>query len=673
MARRIRSGSSTEWAWIAPDWCDNIRMSEVSSPGSTAAIEPGGDWPAIYERLAEADRTGKLTGAELEALATAAFFAGQADAAIEIRERAFGVYQAEGNDLRAAYIAIDCARNYGYSGKPSIAAAWTRRAERLVGAEGDTYVHGYLALVRSEAASASGDLDAALAQAERAIGIGDGAADPDLRAYALTNLGALKIAQGETSEGFALIEEASIAAVNGELSPFTSGVTTCRMIGVCRDLTDYRRASEWIEATEKYCERQSLSGFPGVCRIHRAEVAAVAGGWAQAERQLEQATTELTAYNATPPQADGFYAIGDIRRLRGDFEGAEMALREAHARGRTPQPALALIRLAEGKVKAARTAIDSAVADASWDRWARARLLPAQVEIAIAAGDLTTARSAVDELGEITSSYPSPAVEAGRQVALARVLLAEGDSVGSAREARAGIKGWREVGAPYEIARARMVLSRSLRTLDDEDDADLEAQAALDAFRSLGAKTDIEIAERELRDAEDRRSGPRTARMTFMFTDIVGSTSLAEALGDAAWERLLRWHDDALKALIASGGGEIVNPTGDGFFAAFTSARAGVDCAISIQQTLEEHRVGTGFALSVRIGLHTADANRRGKDYSGKGVHVAARVGALAQGGQILASAATIEEAGDVPTSDGRSAQVKGVSEPIDIAVVGWS
>ncbi len=631
------------------------------------------DWPALYARMSAADHDGKLTGAELEALATAAFFAGRADDTTEIRERAFGVYQAEGNDLRAAYVALDCARNYGYNGKPSIAAAWTRRAEQLIGVEGDTYVHGYLALVRSEVAATAGDLDTALTQAERAIGIGRVGADPDLKAYALSNLGALKIASGETSEGFAMLEEASIAAVNGELSPFTSGITTCRMIGVCRDLTDYRRASEWIEATEKYCERQSLSGFPGVCRIHRAEVTAVGGGWEQAEQELERATAELTAYRATPPQADGFYAIGEIRRLRGDFDGAQAALREAHARGRTPQPALALIRLAEGKVKAASSAIDAAVSEETWDRWARARLLPAQVEISLAAGNVSKARTAVDQLGEIVGGYPSPAMEAGRLVALARVLLAEGDAAGATREVRGGIKGWREVGSPYEVARARMILSRALRTLEDEDDADMESQAALDEFRRLGARIDIATAEREAQEVEDRRSGPRTARMTFMFTDIVGSTNLAEALGDSAWERLLRWHDDVLKARVASAGGEIVNSTGDGFFAAFDSARRAIDCAISIQQALEEQRASTGFAIAVRIGLHAADANRRGKDYSGKGVHVAARVGALAQGGQILATTATITEAGDVNVSDTRTAPIKGVSEPVEVAVIGWS
>lgn len=294
------------------------------------------------------------------------------------------------------------------------------------------------------------------------------------------------------------------------------------------------------------------------------------------------------------------------------------------------------------------------------------------MEIGIAAGDVAQARAAVDALAGIVSGYPSPALEAGRQASLGRVLLAEGDPVGSARELRRAIKGWREVGAPYEVARVRAVLSRALRAVQNEDEADLELQAALDACRRLGARIDVEAAERELRDVEDRRSGPQTARKTFMFTDIVGSTNLAEALGDQAWERLLRWHDDTLRRLVVDGGGEIVNSTGDGFFAAFDTGRSGVSCAISIQRALRDHRANTGFALSVRVGLHTAEANRRGSDYGGKGVHLAARVAALARGEEILASAATIAAAGDIMTSEGRMAPVKGVAEPVSLASVTW-
>jgi class 3 adenylate cyclase len=253
------------------------------------------------------------------------------------------------------------------------------------------------------------------------------------------------------------------------------------------------------------------------------------------------------------------------------------------------------------------------------------------------------------------------------------VLLAEGDAPGAIRELRAAVRGWREVGAPYEIARTRAVLSRALRAALDEDDADLELRAALEEFHRLGARIDIEAAERELRDAEDRRTGPLTARKTFMFTDIVASTNLAEALGDQAWARLLRWHDDMLRSHVAKGGGEIVNSTGDGFFAAFEGARPAVECAIAIQRALVDHRASTGFALSVRIGLHTAEANRRGSDYSGVGVHVAARVAALAGGGEILATQETLAEAGSVATSAERSTPVKGVAAPVQLAAIAWT
>ena len=248
------------------------RMPDAQPPTSIAAEDPvragraaldRHAWQEAFDLLSQAERERPLSGADLEALASAAFFTAQADLELEIKERAFAVYEAEGNTLRAAYLALDVARFYGWAGKFSIASAWTHRAERLIGPEGDTYAHGYLALVRSEAARAIGDTEGALALAERAVAIGDKAANADLKAYSLSNLGALKIASGDTAEGFAMMEEASIAAVNGELSPFTTGVTACQMIGACRDLTDYRRASEWIEATEKYCSRQSLSGFPG--------------------------------------------------------------------------------------------------------------------------------------------------------------------------------------------------------------------------------------------------------------------------------------------------------------------------------------------------------------------------------------------------------------------------
>jgi len=654
-------------------------MSEGPSPAAASTVDPvragrdalaRRDWSAAFELLAEADRTGGLSGDDLEQLAVAAFFAAHGAEGVAAKERAFKAHLIAGNEIRAGYIALDVGTSYAYEGRQSIAASWLRRAEKLLG-RGDTYAHGYLALARSEMAAAAGDTEAALRLAEEAVAIGDRTEDQDLRAFSLSTLGTLKIATGETDDGLALMEEASLAAVNGDLSPMASGITACRMIAACRDLTDYRRATEWIEATERYCERQSVGGFPGVCRIHRAEVAAVGGAWDKAEADLVRATTELVDYQATPPQADGYYAIGEIRRLKGDLSGAESALRDAHVRGHSPQPALALVRLAEGKVKAAATAINAAVAETN-DRWARGRLLVAQVEISIAAGDVGRARTAVDELETIIAGHPSPALVAGRQAALGRVLLAEGDAAHAAAELRLAIRGWREVGAPYEVARARALLAQALRATDEEDDADLELRAAHDEFERLGARLDADATAREIRDVEDRRSGPLQVRKTFMFTDIVGSTTIAEALGDQAWERLLRWHDDEIRALVAQSGGEVVKATGDGFFVAFDTPRAGIDCAVAIQRALQVQREATGFALAVRIGLHAAEANMRASDYSGMGVNVAARIASLAGGGEIIVSAASLEGIDDIPTEESREAEIRGVSAPVAIARVAW-
>jgi class 3 adenylate cyclase len=630
-------------------------------------------WQEAYEQLSAADATIILEGPDLESLATAAFFAGHADLRTPILERAFAAYQRAGDAIRAAYIALEAASAFSLRGKQSIASAWTRRAARLLAGHAESYAHGFLALVQSDLAKSAGDIPGALQLADEAAAIGERTGHPDLYAFALTAQATLRIAMGAIGEGIGLLEEAAIAAVNGELSPLIAGITACQMIAACRDLTDYRRAGEWIEMTDRWCETQSVGGFPGVCRVHRAEITALHGGWQQAEEELRRATRELEKFEAIPVIADGLYAIGDIRRLQGDMEGAEEALRQAHALGRSPQPALALVRLESGKVKLAAGAIEAALAESSWDAMARLRLLGAQVEIALRTGDTERARTAVAQLGEIVEDASPPAQRAGLAYARGRVLLAEGDIPASVDELRKALRLWREVGSSYEIARTRAALARALRACGDEDDADLELRAARDEFERLGAKPDLAAVEAELSQLADRRASRRQVRMAFLFTDIVGSTKLAEALGNQAWERLLHWHDEMLRAEVTRCGGRIVNSTGDGFFATFDTARQAVHSATAIQQALASQAITSGFAPPVRIGLHIAEANQRGDDFSGVGVHVAARIAALANGGEILASADALAETYDVVTTDAREVEVRGVSTPVRVASIVWS
>jgi class 3 adenylate cyclase len=168
------------------------------------------------------------------------------------------------------------------------------------------------------------------------------------------------------------------------------------------------------------------------------------------------------------------------------------------------------------------------------------------------------------------------------------------------------------------------------------------------------------------------KEAPRRVEKTFMFTDIERSTVLVDALGDEAWHGVLRWHDETLRALFAEHRGEEVVATGDGFFVGFDSPDDALACAVAIQRRLAEQRRTQGFAPKVRIGVHASGATQVGRNFSGKGVHEAARIAALADGDQILASRVTAVD-GRFSTSDPTTVTLRGTSEEIEIVTVDWS
>ena len=185
------------------------------------------------------------------------------------------------------------------------------------------------------------------------------------------------------------------------------------------------------------------------------------------------------------------------------------------------------------------------------------------------------------------------------------------------------------------------------------------------------AAVDIEVVEDLLPWQLRGKEAPRRVQKTFMFTDIEGSTNLVEALGDEAWQNVLRWHDETLRGLFVDHRGEEVVATGDGFFVGFDSPDEALACAVAIQRRLAEHRSTAGFAPSVRIGVHAAGATQVGRNFTGKGVHEASRIAALASGGEIVASRATA--AGSrYETSEPREVQIRGISEPVEIVTVQW-
>jgi class 3 adenylate cyclase len=633
-------------------------------------------WREGYQLLESADAAAPLSPEDLEGLAAAAWWTGRLDACIEVRERAFVAYMAAAEPRRAALVAMALAKDHYAKRSFSIGTAWVTRAERLLAEEPACVERGHLErLLGLIAFEGQGDFDAGLEHGRRALEIGTQFGDRELQAVALQDQGRVLVAKGHVGEGMAMIDEATAAAVSGELSPYTTGVIYCNTITACKELADYRRAGDWTEAANRWCERQAIAGFPGMCRVYRASIMLVQGLWREAELEARLACDELMEFNLSYA-AEAFYELGEIRLRRGDLAAAHEAFRQAHELGRDPQPGLALLRLAEGKTDGARACIDQTLDEESRPLH-RARLLPAQVEISLAAGDITKAVAAAEELQGISKTYGSEALEAAAYLARTRIATAEEEAQLAVRCARHALRLWQAVGAPFELAQTRTLLGSAYVAEGNPDAAVLELQAAASGFERLGAGPDARRARGQLESlgVTQVAGGPAEVAYTrtFMFTDIVRSTNLIDAIGDDAWANVLRWHDNTLRSLFAAHGGEEVHHAGDGFFVAFTDPSAAVECAVAVQRTLYDHRRGHGFAPGVRIGLHAADATRDSSSYQGKGVHEAARISAHAEEGEILASANTL--AGAIlrfPASAVRLLELRGVSEPVEVVEIDW-
>jgi len=632
-------------------------------------------WREAFDLLNAADASRGLPPEDLEALAEAAWWTGRLADCIAARERAYAIYVERGDRRGAARVALELSHDYEDKRAEAISQAWHNRAQRLLEEEPEAREHGYLARARMRVAFREDDLERALELARRELDIGMRFGDRNLQALGLHDQGGVLIAMGRVAEGTALIDEATVAAVGGEIDPYPTAAIYCNTIAACRDMADYRRAADWTEAAKRWCERQAIAGFPGMCRVYRAEIMRLRGTWSEAEQEARRACSELMEFNLSYAAA-ALYEVGEIRFRVGDLPAAEEAFRQAHELGHEPQPGLSLLRLAEGKVDAALTLIRRALADEPRDRRARARLLPAMVEIALAARDLESARAAAEELEAIADTYKTAALMASASCARGTVQLTEGDPAAAARSLRRGLELWRDVDVPYEMARTRLLLCAAYQAAGDAEAAILELETAHSAFERLGAVPDARRAA-ELLERATAAAAPGAAAVrltqTFMFTDIVRSTNLVEAIGDDAWADLLRWHDETLRTLFARHGGTEIDHAGDGFFVAFDTPAAAVDCAVAIQRTLVEHRRTQGFSPQVRIGLHAVEATRRGTRYQGKGVHQAARIAALADAGQIVASLDTARAAPSrFPMSEPRTMTLKGIAEPIQVVQIDW-
>jgi DNA-binding CsgD family transcriptional regulator len=448
-------------------------------------------WARAFQALSRADEEYRLAAEDLEQLALAAYLTGRDADYLETLERAYNAHVNSAQRTRAARCAFWLGFRLLMRGEMGRANGWLARAQRVLEHEArECAERGYLLLPTVEQRLDSGDYEAAYAAATDAAAIGERCSDADLVACARHQQGRIRMQQGQVEIGLVHLDETMVAVISGELSPLVTGLMYCSVIATCQQVYAFDRTREWTAALAHWCEGQpDMVAFAGVCQVHRAEVMQLLGAWPEAIEEARRACQRAEGVDRRAAAA-ALYQQGEVHRLRGEFVAAEEAYRGASRLGLEPQPGLALLRLVQGRTDAAVTAIRR-VADTTTDRLKRMSLLPAYVEIMLAAGDVPDARNVCRELEEIARSLDTGVPGAIAAEACGAVDLAEGNTQAALGSLRRAFDVWQRIEAPYAAARVRVLIGRACQALGDEDGARLEIDAAQSTFERLGAAPDL--------------------------------------------------------------------------------------------------------------------------------------------------------------------------------------
>lgn len=494
-------------------------------------------WRDAFMRFSAADAEAPLEPEDLDRLATAAYLIARDYDAHAAWTRAYHEHADRGDVDRAARSGFWLSATLMLASETAQSNGWLARTERLLDGRGiDCAERGYLKVVRAYDVLNSGDALGAHAISTAAHAIGVRFADPELTALGLLGQGEALIEHGDIDAGARLLDEAMVAAIAGEVSPITAGILYCGSVIAANRAFDLRRAHEWTIALDRWSGSQpDLVPFRGQCLVHRSEIKALHGAWPEALEEAQRACVWLSD-PAQPASAIAFYQHGELLRLLGDLSGAEDAYREASRLGFDPQPGLALVRLAQGRIDVAAAAIrrvldEATLADDPDPRPGRIRVLPAAVVVRLAAGDVEGATEAATALATAAAGAGVPFLHATAAHMSGAVAVEAGAASEGLEHLRRAHMLWTDLDAPYEVARVRVLIGRALRDLGDDDGAALELNAAATTFRRLGAAPDLAHVE-ALAIAHPRAAGPLTGRELEVLALVAAGRSNREIAGD---------------------------------------------------------------------------------------------------------------------------------------------
>jgi len=474
-------------------------------------------WAAAFTELSTADKQAPLGAQDLLSLALVAHLLGHEAENASLLARAHQAFQS-GGDVRSA---VRCAFWLGFSamlnGDVAQASGWLARARRLLDdcaeqlPEG-CVEEGYLLLPVGYRSVHAGEAEIAYTAFSEAAAIGERYGDKDLIALARQGQGRALIRKGDIGQGVSLLDEVMVAVTADEVSPNVAGGVYCSVIEACGEIFDIRRAQEWTAALDEWCNSHpDIVPYRGHCQIRRAEILQLRGRWAEALEAVRQACEETSKVKLSSTARSAFYRLAEIHRVRGDFEDAEAAYRQARQLGKTQQPGFALLLLARQQNDTALAIVRNLLQTVT-DPSARAIVLDIGVEVHLASGDIAGARTSADELADIARSIDAPLLHAISSRATGAVLIAEHQPSAAREVLLRSLTYWREIDAPYEAARVRMLLGDTCRAEGDQTTAELEFDAARALFQQLDAKADLARLDRVKQETQRPPESPLTAR-----------------------------------------------------------------------------------------------------------------------------------------------------------------